>query len=163
MPEEAPAPEFQDALARFASGVTIVTAVDNDGRAWGFTASAFSSLSLRPPLILVCLDQSANCYATFTRTSRIVISILAEDHDQLALRFASKKQDKFAAGGFAHELHENIPAVSDALASLLCRVDRRIEAGDHMIVIAEVEKASAADGSPLVYFRRDFHAIHARG
>ena len=155
--------EFQNALARFASGVTIVTAVDDEGRPWGFTASAFSSLSLQPPLVLVCLDQRANCYATFTTTARFVVSILTEDHDELALRFASKRRDKFADGGFASGLDQDIPAVADALASLTCRVARRIPAGDHMIVIGEVEDAFAGDGSPLVYYRRDFHAIQGRG
>lgn len=85
---------FRDAMARFASGVTIVTTTDDTGQLWGFTASSFCSLSLQPPLVLVCLDRSADCYPVFRARPRFLVNILSTHHRGLALRFATKGGDK---------------------------------------------------------------------
>ena len=82
--------DFRDAMARFASGVTVVTTRDSGGKAVGFTASAFSSLSLDPPLLLVCLQKDADCYAAFMEAEQFGVSILAQGQSPIALRFATK-------------------------------------------------------------------------
>lgn len=154
----APEAQFRDALSRFASGVTVVAADDLEGRAWGFTASSFCSLSADPPLVLVCLARSAECHPAFMATGTFAISILRENHQNLALVFASRGADKFAAGHFDRDANGQ-PVASDALATLTCRVHERHEGGDHVILIGEVTDASVNDGSPLVYFNRGFRDI----
>jgi len=153
---------FRRALARFASGVTIVTTLDADGRPWGLTATAFSSVSLDPPMVMACVDKGANCYPAFGAMDRFVISILRRDHRHLALRFASKCADKFAEGGLTRAAGGRIPEVNGALASLRCTVQRRVSAGDHMIVVGTVTEAQADEGSPILYFDGAFHELTPR-
>ncbi|MGH3932189.1 MAG: flavin reductase family protein [Pseudonocardiaceae bacterium] len=150
---------FRDAMARFPSGVTIVTTHDESGRPYGFTASSFCSVSAEPPLVLVCLAKSANSYPVFARNGRFAISILQADHVPLARRFASRNVDKFACGGFVRTPRGAI-VLEEALAVVECSVHSRHEAGDHMIMVGEVEQVLLADRRPpAVYFDRAFSTI----
>jgi flavin reductase ActVB len=150
------APEaFRAALARFPSGVTIVTTRDAAGEPWGFTASAFSSLSLEPPLVLVCLDRSANCHPTFSGAQRYAINILTPAHQELARRFASKAADKYAGDSFAME-DGRPPVLRDAAAVLWCDAENLVPAGDHTILIGRVTDAQVGDGDSVVYYRGAF-------
>jgi flavin reductase ActVB len=147
---------FRNALACFASGVTIVTTVDESGVPWGFTASAFSSLSLEPPLILVCLDKKADSHAAFDRADRFAVSILAEGQGEAAMRFATRGADKF--GGFEIERgpETGLPLIPGAMAYLECRIHERVPGGDHTILLGEVLHASSNDRPPLLHFNRQF-------
>lgn len=150
---------FRDAMARFPSGVTIVTTHDEGGRPHGFTASSFCSVSAEPPLVLVCLAKSANSYPVFAHNDRFAISILQDDHVHLARRFASKDADKFAGGGFVRTPRGAI-VLEDALAVIECSVHRRYEGGDHIIMVGEVERVALDDRRrPVVYFDRVFSTI----
>ena len=150
---------FRDAMARFPSGVTIVTTHDENGRPHGFTASSFCSVSAKPPLVLVCLAKSANSYPVFAHNDRFAVSILQADHVHLARQFASKNADKFACGGFIRTPH-GATVLEEALAVVECSVHNRYEAGDHMIMIGEVEQVVLADRRrPAVYFDRAFSTI----
>ncbi|MDQ3760611.1 MAG: flavin reductase family protein [Actinomycetota bacterium] len=150
---------FRDAMARFPSGVTIVTTHDESGMPQGFTASSFCSVSAEPPLVLVCLAKSANCYPVFAHNDRFAISFLQADHVNLARRFASKSADKFACGGFVRT-PRGATVLEEALAVVECSVYSRHEAGDHMIMVGEVEQVLLADRrSPAVYFDRAFSTI----
>jgi len=150
---------FRDAMARFPSGVTIVTTHDESGRPYGFTASSFCSVSAEPPLVLVCLAKSAYSYPVFARIDRFAISILQTDHVHLARRFASKNVDKFACGGFVRT-PRGATVLEEALAVVECSVHNRHEAGDHMILVGEVEQVLLADRRrPAVYFDRAFSTI----
>lgn len=91
---------FRSAMAAFPSGVTIVTTSDAGGRWWGFTASSFCSVSLSPPLVLVCLDRNADCHAAFSGASQWAIHLVPPDHIDLARRFATRGADKFAGDWF---------------------------------------------------------------
>jgi flavin reductase ActVB len=150
--------EYRDALSKFPSGVTIVTTVDADGRPWGFTASAFASLSQDPPMVLVCLARSAECHPVFQAAEELAISILRPGHADIARLFATRGVDKFGGGGF-HWLEDGHPVVSDALAVLRCRKARMVEGGDHSIILGEVWAAETSDGHPMLYFERDFRSI----
>jgi flavin reductase ActVB len=152
---------FSRALSKWAAGVTIVTTVTEKGQRWGFTASAFSSLSLDPPLVLVCLDSGADCHTVFDRTHHFAVNILRPTHEALALLFASKGADKFAGGRFTVG-ESGVPILPDALASIECRVERRLPGGDHTILIGTVLFSHIEEGRPLVYYGRAFHEIAPR-
>jgi flavin reductase ActVB len=146
---------FRAALARFPSGVTIVTTRDASGEPWGFTANAFSSLSLSPPLVLACLDKTANCHPVFAEAPRFAINILTPAHAELARRFATKAADKYAAAGFVGERQEP-PVLHDASAVLWCDAEQLVPAGDHTILIGHVTDVRIGDEDSLVYYRGAF-------
>ena len=153
---------LREALAGFPSGVTIVTTRDGEGQPWGFTASSFCSLSLDPPLVLVCLARTADSYPAFMRADGFVIHVLGPEHEALARRFAAKGEDKFAGDEFALD-GDGCPILPTALATLRCTVHARPDGGDHVILVGRVVDATARDGAALVYFRRSFEPLPAPG
>jgi flavin reductase ActVB len=146
---------FRQAMTRFPSGVTIVTMVDDSNQRWGFTASAFTSLSLAPPLVLVCLDRAANCYSSFCDTERFAINILGADHEALARRFATKGIDKFEGVDFQPGEFQ-LPLLSDAVVTLECQRSALMPGGDHVILIGEPLSIRLGNGTPAVLFDRRF-------
>ena len=149
---------FRAALGRFASGITIVTAQDRDGRDVGMTVSAFSSLSLTPPLILVCIDNGASVAPVLEHCEHLAVNILAEDQEPLSRRFAERELDRFE--GVAVTRGENgVALLSGALANLECRVVARHPAGDHTILVAEVREAALREGHPLLYYRSGYRRL----
>ena len=148
--------DYREAMARFATGVTIVTTAAADGRWWGFTASSFSPLSIDPPLILVCLARDARCHPVFTSATSFRVNFLAPEHEQLAARFATKGADKFAGNEF-RPAADGLPILEDALVSLRCRTIEKAGGGDHTILIACVEDAQLRrDGKPAVSVDRRY-------
>ncbi|MBI2762042.1 MAG: flavin reductase family protein [Chloroflexi bacterium] len=146
--------DFRNALARFASGVTVVTAKDAGGRPAGFTASAFSSLSLDPPLVLVCLEKRAQSYEVFAATEHVAVSILAAGQGDIAWQFARKEIDKFEGVSLETGEVTGLPLIQGATAHLEGRVYERLDGGDHTIFIVEVLRAHTEDLPPLLHFNR---------
>lgn len=153
---------FRGAMSRFPSGVAIVTAHDQQGRPHGFTASSLCSASLDPPLLLVCLATSARCYPVFARSPRFAVSMLRDEreHRELAGRFAGKSADKFSGGGFVPTPHGGT-VVAGALAVVECVVRSRVDAGDHVAFLGEVEHVTLPErgGRPAVYVDRGFGSL----
>lgn len=147
---------FRAALSRFPSGVCIVTAQEAGGRPRGFTASAFSSLSLDPPLVLVCLDQKAESHDTFQAAPTFAVSILASHQMPIANAFAAKAPEKFEGIAVVAGPETGLPLIPEAVAHLECRMHQQVPAGDHTILIGEVVAAVVSDGEPLVYHNRRF-------
>jgi flavin reductase ActVB len=147
---------FRNAMARFASGVTVVTTHEEEGKPVAFTASAFSSLSLDPPLILVCLDKKADSHQAFTVASHFAVSILASGQSDHAMRFATKGTDKFAGAAVHPGTVTGLPLVEQAVVHLECKVHDRLEGGDHTIILGEVVSADSNDQPPLLHFNRQF-------
>jgi flavin reductase (DIM6/NTAB) family NADH-FMN oxidoreductase RutF/DNA-binding GntR family transcriptional regulator len=147
--------EFRNIIGHFASGVTVITAM-HDGEPCGATASAVSSLSLEPPMVLICLNKTSSTCVAVGGSHRFAVNILGEDQADEAMRFASRKTpDKFA--GLAITPGEwGEPLLGDALAILECRVVEEVTGGTHVVFLAEVERASARAGTPLAYFRGQF-------
>ena len=143
---------FRAVLGRFASGVTIVTAVDRRGRDVGMTVSAFASLSLDPPLVLICIDHDASIYGVLSKTTHFTANILSSGQEAIARRFAEKDTNRF--DGIGYERGQNGTAVLfDVLGYVECKVVSRHEEGDHDIIIGAVEVAEANEGKPLLYYR----------
>ncbi|CAM3941333.1 Flavin reductase domain protein FMN-binding protein [Bordetella tumbae] len=152
---------FRDALSAFPSGVTIVSTTDHEGRHWGFTASSFSSVSMDPPLVLVCLAKTAESHAAFVRAKRYVINILSEEQQEIALQFSRKNADKFGqhAFRFGTKSKPHPPVLPGSLASLHCVAQDCHEAGDHTVLIGRVDDIERCDATPLLYFNRGFRKI----
>jgi flavin reductase (DIM6/NTAB) family NADH-FMN oxidoreductase RutF len=146
---------YRAALGRFASGVTVVTARDDDGRDVGMTVSAFSSLSLEPPLVLLCIDHNASVAPVLAHCEIFAVNILRNDQEPLSRRFAEHEVDRFDGVPFTRGALG--PALLDgALAHIECRAHARHPGGDHTILVGAVDAIRVADGAPLLYFRSDY-------
>ena len=143
---------FRSVLGRFATSVTVLSARDAAGKDHGMTVSAFSSVSLNPPLVLACVDKTASIYPTLFKTDVIGISILNEHQEACSRRFAEKDADRFDDLEIVRGEH-GVALLKDAHAHLECRIVTRHDAGDHTIFIAAVERAVPFDGRPLLYYR----------
>jgi flavin reductase (DIM6/NTAB) family NADH-FMN oxidoreductase RutF len=143
---------FRSVLGRFASGVTIVTTRDAEGRDHGMTVSAFCSVSLEPPLVLVCIGHDATMHPLVGAIGHFAINVLASDQEALSRRFASKDVQRFDGIGFTRG-ESGVALLDGVLGWLECRAESRHDAGDHTILIGRVEAAHAGDGRPLLYYR----------
>jgi flavin reductase (DIM6/NTAB) family NADH-FMN oxidoreductase RutF len=149
--------DFRQALSRFASGVTVVTVAAGD-ELHGMTASAFASVSLEPPRILVCLDKSSRTRALLTEVGSFAVSVLSADQETISRAFANTGPKPFERS--SHKLGENgAPLLDGALAWLECSVTDIIDGGDHDIVLGDVTAGSSADGEPLIYFDRRYRSL----
>jgi flavin reductase ActVB len=154
---------FRDTMGAFASGVTVVTTRDQSGQVVGFTASSFCSLSLNPPLLLVCLQNDADCYEAFMENPQFAVSILAHGQEDTARRFATKAIDKMNGTDSFDGSHTGFPLITGASAWAECLVQQRVEGGDHTILVAEVIAATAKNEPPLLRFSRQFGRFEAEG
>lgn len=150
---------FRAAMARFAAGVVVVTTTDQDGTPRGFTATSFCSVSLTPPLVLVCLADTASAFGSFMACDDFAVSVLREDHSPIATRFATSGADKFRAADTALT-PRLLPAVPGALCELDCRVHDRHRAGDHVILVGLVTGMRTGQGKPLVYYDRSYRRLN---
>ena len=146
--------EFREVISHFASGVTVITAL-HDGRPFGTTASAVASLSLEPPMLLVCMNKQSETGRAVAQSSRFGVNILGANQADLAERFAQKGGDKFA-GVSVTPGKWGEPLFDEALATLECRVAEATTGGTHHVFLAEVESGAARGGTPLAYFRGEF-------
>lgn len=153
---------FRAAMSRWASGVAVVTTRDSAGRCHGFTATSFTSVSLDPPMVLVCLDRGAACSEAFAETESYAVHILHQGQEDLARRFARKGEGEGKFAGLRVR-GSGAPVLEEALAVLECRVVDRLSGGDHVILLGEVEVAVSFEGSPLAYQGRGFADVTVRG
>lgn len=150
--------KFKQAMGRFPSGVTIVTTINNDGQRCGFTASAFSSLSLSPPLILVCLANNADCFDSFSTGKQFVVSIIGPEHEALAFKFATKDSDKFEGNEFVPGA-SGLPILSNNPVSLECNTKYTYPGGDHVILVGQVEHLRINDENPSIWYEGKFRYL----
>jgi flavin reductase (DIM6/NTAB) family NADH-FMN oxidoreductase RutF len=152
--------EFRTALRSFAAGVTVVTTRDREGLPSGLTASAFTSVSLTPPLVLVCVDHAATAHPDLRERGWFAVNVLRREQEALSRRFAVSGGDKFRGVPY-REGSTGLPLLDGALATLECRIVETHEAGDHTIFVGLVESASGTGGRPLVYFHGGYHSLTA--
>jgi flavin reductase (DIM6/NTAB) family NADH-FMN oxidoreductase RutF len=152
--------EYRTVIGHFASGVTVITtAVGNE--LFGTTASAVSSVSLEPPMLLICLNRDSSTGRAIDRSGYFVVNVLSEDQEHLAGHFATKASDKFAA--VALRGSDERPLIEDCLAHLECQVTERVTSATHIIFIGQVNAAAASSGRPLAYFRGRFARLEPIG
>lgn len=154
--------EFRKAMGCFATGVTIIT-LDLEGEVHGMTANAFSSVSLDPLLVLVCVDNRASTHTHMHAKKRFGINVLCQDQRAISEYYASparthERAEAEAGARFDRTAH-GTPRLQGALAYLECRLHSAETAGDHTIFIAEVEDVVVQDGDPLVFYRGRYRKV----
>ncbi len=151
---------YRQALGRWASGVTIVTSRAGE-RVHGMTVSAFSSVSLDPPLVLVCADKTSDTYAVIAEAGFFAVNILSSEQQELSDRFASKKdEDRRFVGLETHEAVTGAPLLPGCLAHLDCQLVATHDAGDHVIYVGRVEAVEEdAAREPLLHFQSAYRAL----
>jgi flavin reductase (DIM6/NTAB) family NADH-FMN oxidoreductase RutF len=150
---------FRDVIGRFASGVTVITTTADDGD-HGTTASAVSSLSMEPPMLLICLNRTSDTRTAILQSGLFGVNILAEGQGSIASAFARKGHDKFSGIGVVRGA-TGIPLVQNALAHLECEVDETVTGGTHTVFLARIREATGTDAAPLTYFRGRFGRLES--
>jgi flavin reductase (DIM6/NTAB) family NADH-FMN oxidoreductase RutF len=150
--------QFRQLLGRFATGVTVLTVTTPQGYPLGMTANSLSSVSLRPPLISVCVDHEAEMHAVILTVREFVVNILSSPQETLARRFADQHEDRF--DGIGYRLSpEGLVLLDGALAHIECIRQAEYPAGDHTIVVGRVVGGVTAEGRPLLYYRGGYAAL----
>lgn len=150
--------ELRRVMGHFATGVTVITTHSGSGELHGLTANAFSSLSLVPPLVLVCVDKKAESYPCFDESKVFTVNILGDEQESLSRKFAVSGGDKFQ--GVAYRIGGNgAPILDGVIACLECRVINSCDGGDHTIYVGEVVEVETREGKPLLFFRGGYRAI----
>jgi flavin reductase (DIM6/NTAB) family NADH-FMN oxidoreductase RutF len=150
--------EFRRACGRFSTGVAVASVLDAQGMPHGLTVSSFTSVSLHPPLILICLGHEVTSLELFRNASHFAINILAEDQREISTRFAHKGQDRF--DGLAWRRGETgAPLLAGVLAEIECAVHHRIQAGDHDILIGEMVSGQVHGGEPLLHYASHYRRL----
>ena len=144
--------EFRAVLGRFPSGVTVVTTTDTSGADQGMTVSAFCSLSLHPPLVLICIEKTASAYAALTTAAGFVVNVLSARQEQVARRFAIVDIDRFDGVGFTRS-SRGYAVLDDVLGVIECSRYQSCDGGDHTIIVGTVDAMRAEPGTPLLYYR----------
>jgi 3-hydroxy-9,10-secoandrosta-1,3,5(10)-triene-9,17-dione monooxygenase reductase component len=148
--------EFRTTMSRFASGLTVVAGLDQNGEPAGLTCQSFSSLSIEPPLILVCLGKASRSWAQIEPTGRFGVSILAEEQQEVCATLGRPAADKVDVVPWRASRNGSV-YIEGALAVIDCEIGAIHEAGDHLVVIGEVvDLAVGEDGAPLLFYRGSY-------
>jgi len=150
--------EIRNVMAHFATGVTVITTNDITGKPFGLTVNSFTSLSLNPPLVVVCVDKTVDCYSCFDESKVFAVNVLSEDQEELSRRFATKGIEKFA--GIQWRMGEyGSPLLDGVIGTIECKVTRSYEGGDHTIFLGEILSATAKGDRPLLFFKGKYHRL----
>ncbi|MGG0791862.1 MULTISPECIES: flavin reductase family protein [unclassified Bacillus (in: firmicutes)] len=145
---------FRNVISHFTSGVSIITVRESEID-YGITASAVSSVSLEPPMLLVCANKNTGTCHAISKEGSFTVNILAENQGELAMQFARSNTEKFKGVEMSYGELGN-PVLNNTLAQIECRVVEEVTGGTHSVFLAEVQKAHALIGDPLVYFKGEF-------
>lgn len=150
---------FRLAMSHFASGVTVVT-TEHEGKPFGMTVASFASLSLHPPLVLICVEISAKAHEAIIAVGRFGVSILGSDQSEISSKFASRSDDRFTGVDLVRgEL--DVPLIAGALTTIECRLHAQLPGGDHTIFVGEVVDVQTREGDPLLYFRSGYREMQS--
>jgi len=150
--------ELRRVMGHFATGVTVITSIRVSGEMHGLTANAFSSVSLVPPLLLICVDKKAESYPCFEESKVFTVNILASDQESLSRKFAVSGGNKFE--GVSYRVGANgVPILDGAIAYLECKLAGTMDAGDHTVYLGEIEQAETHEAKPLLFFRGGYREL----
>lgn len=147
---------LRDAFGCFATGITIVTSFDENRKPVGFTANSFTSVSLDPPLLLVCPGKYASSLPAIRATGRFGVNVLSASQKAIAERFAMRGVDRFGEGEWV-EAESGVLLLEGACANFACSTVTEVDAGDHLVLIGQIESFRASpDRTPLLYLRGNY-------
>jgi flavin reductase (DIM6/NTAB) family NADH-FMN oxidoreductase RutF len=149
---------FRRACAKFATGIAIATVLDGAGSPHGMTVNSFTSVSLEPPLVLICIDNRAAILKHLLAANAIGINVLSQTQSALSVRFARPGEDRFGAVEW-YPGEMGVPLIPDALAVFECEVRRFVEAGDHHMLLAEVRWVRWGEDRPLLYWNSEYQVV----
>ncbi len=154
------ADDFKQALQRWASGVTVVTCDSPTHGLLGMTATSFASVSMEPPQILVCVNDSALTAAGIVESGHFTVNILSTDQQSLSNLFAggASHADRFSTISWSRGVHES-PVLEQSIAALECKLVNQIRAGSHWIMVGQVDRVSYQSGKPLLYFKAGYRSL----
>ena len=150
--------EFRRACARYATGVTVATVEGPDGKPQGLTVNSFTSVSLEPPLLLVCIAKTATAYPAFQTAKGFAVNVLREEQIDLSQHFATSKDERFEGLAWREGLH-GAPVLDGVLAVMECAMHGSFDAGDHTVFVGLVEHAESHEGAPLLYFASAYRKL----
>jgi flavin reductase (DIM6/NTAB) family NADH-FMN oxidoreductase RutF len=164
VPLEVGAEAFREVMAGLAAGVAVVTTVDDAGAPRGLTTTAIASVSIDPPMLLVCVGRGSRTLSALLSAQRFAVNLLRRDAESVAIRFASREEDKFDSLDWTPAADGSPLLQTHALAWAACRTVREVDAGDHVVFLGHVVEAGAeGDHKPLAYFRRRFGTFAPTG
>ena len=149
---------LREAFGSFATGITVVATRQADGTRRGFTANSFTSVSLDPPLVLICIAKTGLSYEVFRTSTCFSVNVLSDAQRDISKIFASQSANKFDLGEWTHGAAE-MPVLRDALANFICQRENLVEAGDHVIMIGRVLDMQIQQGAPLGYFKGNYFSV----
>ena len=160
--------EFRTAMSKFATGVTVVTTIDDQGQPHSMTANSFTSVCLEPPVVLVCVAHSTNTFNFVERTGRFGVNILCEEQEHIGAYFAKRPEDRHGDAEYSYtRAQDGVPILDNSMAFLNCQVIGAHVCGDHTIYLGEVKEIRQNEsGPPLMFFRsRWYHPAqgHSHG
>jgi flavin reductase (DIM6/NTAB) family NADH-FMN oxidoreductase RutF len=150
--------EFRRAAGRFATGITVATAMDTDGSPHGLTVNSFTSVSLQPPLVLVCIAHAAVTVECFRTAKYFGVNILGAEQREISDRFSRKGHNRFEGLDWRPGA-TGVPLLSGILAAMECEVHSTFRAGDHDIFLGQVVRTEVHDGPPLLYYASGYHTL----
>ncbi len=156
--EDVDAARFRQLLGHFATGVTIVTAVSGDGRPVGMTVNSLASVSLHPPLLLICIDREAEAHDAILTSREFVVNVLRADQEELSRRFADPHENRFDGVGYRTN-SRGLVILDDTLAHFECRHHADYPGGDHTIIVGEVVGGTTGPGHPLLFYRGGYTGL----
>ncbi|MBB43735.1 MAG: flavin reductase [Rhodospirillaceae bacterium] len=147
--------DFRNTVGLFATGITVITTVDENGKAIGLTANSFTSVSLNPPIILVCIDRAVTSFSAFQTAGEFAVNILGSEQTELSNKFATSGDEKWLGVEF-ETWTGRAPILLNCLANIECQTREIHESGDHIIITGEVKSLASKDGNPLLYWRGQY-------
>jgi len=150
--------ELRRIMGHFATGVTVITTISQDGTPYGLTANALTSVSLEPPLLLISVDKKAESYPHFEQSKVFTINTLREDQEGVSRRFAVSGGNKSEAVAYRRGANE-VPILEETLAHIECRLYATYDGGDHTLYLGEIVEAETREGRPLLFYRGGYRAF----
>jgi flavin reductase (DIM6/NTAB) family NADH-FMN oxidoreductase RutF len=151
--------KFRQVMGHFATGITVVTTLDRSGKPYGLTVNSFTSVSLDPVLVLVCLDNKLSGLQSFVESKHFGVSMLSDSQEDISRLFAKKDSDRPPNIYFDGQL--GMPLLRNSIAIMECEVVAKHPAGDHTIFVGRVEHAEVLEAAkPLLYFRGRYQQLH---